>query len=98
MSEKSKRNFLHFLLVQKIGQKNEKSFNDFLRKTYNFEPPREDDDVNVKVSKKGIRYLYTKDENQDVIEKEAKAVLNGYKTPRRKDPPLDKYLVDLHEK
>lgn len=73
MSESSKKNFLHFLLIQKTGQvkniflqqKDEKSFYDFLKKTYNFETPQEQHAL----TKKGIPYLHQREENEDQIRK-----------------------------
>ncbi|CAD8050690.1 unnamed protein product [Paramecium sonneborni] len=96
LSNIEKGNFLYFLYAQKNGQKNEKQFEEFLRKTYNFEPPQK----NEGPSKKGLLYLSKREENEDHIRKLTNSVLSpGSKTfMGGKDIPLDQVISQMFEK
>ncbi|CAK62116.1 unnamed protein product (macronuclear) [Paramecium tetraurelia] len=98
MSNVEKGNFLYFLYAQKNGQvvKNEKQFAEFLRKTYNFEPPQK----NEGPSKKGLLYLSKREENEDHIKKLTNSVLSpGTKSMTvSKDVPLDQVVSQMFEK
>ncbi|CAD8134096.1 unnamed protein product [Paramecium pentaurelia] len=96
MSNFEKGNFLYFLYAQKNGQKNEKEFAEFLRKTYNFEPPQKIEGPN----KKGLLYLSKREENDDYIKKLTNSVLSpGNKNIiGGKDVPLDQVISQMFEK
>ncbi|CAD8046524.1 unnamed protein product [Paramecium primaurelia] len=96
MSNVDKGNFLYFLYAQKNGQKNEKQFAEFLRKTYNFEPPQK----NEGPSKKGLLYLSKREENEDHIKKLTNSVLSpGNKSIiGNKEVPLDQVVSQMFEK
>ncbi|CAD8094840.1 unnamed protein product [Paramecium sonneborni] len=97
LSEMSKRNFLHFLLVQKVGQKDEKQFYEYLKKTYNFEPPQPIEEQQIKVSKKGIKYLFTKEDDDETIKKTSQQILRMHKLHHGREVPLDKYVQETYE-
>ncbi|CAD8093129.1 unnamed protein product [Paramecium sonneborni] len=97
LSQMSKGNFLHFLLIQKVGHKDEKLFYDYLKKTYNFEIPQPIEEQSIKIKKKDIKYLFTIDDDDETIKKTSQQIFKMHKSRYQKEVPLDKYVQDTYE-
>ncbi|CAD8078539.1 unnamed protein product [Paramecium primaurelia] len=97
LSQMSKGNFLHFLLIQKVGHKDEKQFYDYLKKTYNFEIPQPQQEQSTKINKKDIKYLFTIDDDDETIKKTTQQIFKMNKFRHQKEVPLDKYVQDTYE-